>query len=190
MNFSLGREKIKRLRQELLSNASGEVLEIGFGNGLNVNCYPNFIHTITAIDVSPFELYYISVRIQIRLLIMSAEAMTFPDDSFDTVVSTFTLCSIPNIHGALSEIKRVLKQNGKFLFLEHEKSPNTFISGVQNLVNPLYNRFADGCNVNRDILQLVSNSGLDIQSTQTMGSAYTIAGFYTSGIANKKGVPC
>jgi hypothetical protein len=73
MNFSLGREKIKRLRQELLFNASGEVLEIGFATGLNVSCYPNFIHTITAIDVSQFEPCYIYPRSQIHQLIMSNE---------------------------------------------------------------------------------------------------------------------
>lgn len=190
MNQRLGQENITQLRRELLSSAGGEILEIGFGTGLNLACYPNRVHSLTAIDVCRFEPNFPCTAIQLRRLEMSAEAMTFPDDSFDTVVSTFTLCSIPQVQAALREIQRVLKPGGKFLFLEHGKSPNRLIAGLQNLANPFYNLLACGCNVNRDMVHTISASGLCVQSVKTGGSSLLISGFYLSGIATKTGAPC
>ncbi len=190
MDFSLSQKKIGRLRQELLSNANGKVLEIGFGTGLNLSWYPGSIASITAIDVNLVDHHCTSTKIQVDLLKMSAEAMSFPDESFDTVVSTFTLCSIPDIHGALKEIKRVLKPDGIFLFLEHGKSPNGLITTFQNLLNPFYNLLANGCNVNRDMVKLIKNNGMNIQSLRTTGSQYLLAGYIISGIANAIGAPC
>ena len=190
MNQSLGQENITQMRRELLANAGGEVLEIGFGTGLNLACYPDRVRSVTAIDVCRFEARILPAKIQLRRLEMSAEAMIFSDDSFDTVVSTFTLCSIPQVQAALHEIQRVLKPGGVFLFLEHGKSPNPLIAGLQNLANPLYNLLAGGCNVNRDMIRTISASGLCVQSVKTGGSSLLIAGFYLSGIATKTGVPC
>lgn len=190
MNQSLGQESITQMRRELLANAGGEVLEIGFGTGLNLPCYPERVRSVTAIDVCHFEARIPPAKIQLRRLEMSAEAMTFPDDSFDTVVSTFTLCSIPRVQAALREIQRVLKPGGAFLFLEHGKSPNLLIAGLQNLANPLYNLLARGCNVNRNMIRTISASGLCVQRVKTGGSSWLIAGYYLSGIATKTGAPC
>jgi len=190
MDFNLSQKKVGKLRQELLSNANGKVLEIGFGTGLNLSWYPGSIASITAIDVNLVDHHCTSTNIQVDLQKMSAEAMSFPDESFDTVVSTFTLCSIPNLERALKEIKRVLKPDGIFLFLEHGKSPNGFITTFQNLLNPFYNLFANGCNVNRDMVTLIKNNGMNIQSLRTTGSQYLIAGFIICGIANTIGAPC
>jgi ubiquinone/menaquinone biosynthesis C-methylase UbiE len=190
MDHNLGQKKVTHLRQELLTNASGEVLEIGFGTGLNLMCYPERVCGLTAIDICHLDRNYPDAGINLRRLEMSVEAMTFVDNSFDTVVSTFTLCSIPQIQTALSEIYRVLKPGGKFLFLEHTKNPNRFIASLQNLANPLYNILACGCNVNRDIRQTISASGLIIQSLKTAGPSLCLSGFYLSGIAAKTGALC
>lgn len=188
MNQSLGQENITQMRRELLANAGGEVLEIGFGTGLNLACYPDRVRSVTANDVCRFKARIPPTKIQLRRLVMSAEAMTFPDGTFDTVVSTFTLCSIPRVQAALHEIQRVLKPGGEFLFLEHGKSPNPLIAGLQNLANPLYNLLARGCN-NRNMIRTISASGLCVQWVKTGGSSLLIASYYLSGIATKTGAP-
>lgn len=190
MNKRLGTDQVQELRRDLLAQASGDVLEIGFGSGLNLPCYPDHIRAITAIDVCRVESIPPHPRIEVDFRTMSAETLEFPDSSFTTVVSTFTLCSIPHPQAALREIRRVLKPNGKFLFLEHGKSPNRWVAGLQTLVNPLYVMFACGCNVNRDMLGLIAASGLSIETPKTTRSAYPISGLYFSGVAAKSGALC
>jgi ubiquinone/menaquinone biosynthesis C-methylase UbiE len=190
MQKRLGNEKVRSLRQEVLASAQGEVLEIGFGSGTNLDCYPDSIQAIHAIDIPPFKYPNFQTGIKLDLVPMSAEAMAFPDAVFDSVVSTFTLCSIPDVEAALKEIHRVLKPKGVFLFLEHGKSPNRCIAAMQCLLNPFYRLLACGCNVNRDMLQIISSSGLSLKSTRTALYGLPFSGFYFSGIATKAGDLC
>lgn len=190
MSKRLGNEKVKRLRREVLSTACGKILEIGFGSGLNLDCYPATVRSITAIDITPFVTQQDVPTIQVDHRIMSAEKLTFPDSSFDTVVSTFTLCSIPDVNAALNEICRVLRPQGKYIFLEHGKSPDRCIAALQNLLNPFYHLLADGCNVNRDMLQLISAGSLSIKTSRIDQCGLPFSGLYFSGVALKTGVPC
>ncbi|WP_160318455.1 class I SAM-dependent methyltransferase [Levilinea saccharolytica] len=189
MNRRLGSSAVQHLRRKTLSGVYGEILEIGFGSGLNLDCYPAQVCSINAVDVLPLRLFSAAPKIRVCYQIMSAENLNFPDASFDSVVSTFTLCSIPNVGAALKEIARVLKPQGTLFFLEHGKSQSQIIAMLQKLLNPLYNLLACGCNVNRDVLKLIAESGLTLQSFQQQQYGFPISGFYFSGSAIKEGNP-
>jgi ubiquinone/menaquinone biosynthesis C-methylase UbiE len=185
MKHRLGNQRVQQLRREVLAFAQGEVLEVGIGAGLNLYCYPDHIQSIHAIDVVPLEKASFISAISVLYQTMSAEALTFPERSFDTVVSTFTLCSIPKVKTALKEISRVLKPQGRFLFIEHCKSSNGIMAGMQHLLNPFYNRLACGCNVNRDMAALISESGLTLQEVAMSLYGLPFSGLYFYGIAVK-----
>lgn len=190
MNRRLGSERVLRLRRAVLAQVRGAVLEIGVGSGINLACYPPGVESLTAIDVPPLHHSIAPSSIPIRRHCMSAESLAFPSSSFDSVVSTFTLCSILDVAAALQEITRVLKPQGRFFFLEHGKSPDRCIAAVQRLLNPFYNLLACGCNVNRDMLKIIAASGLTLQSVNMDLCGLPFSGLYYSGIAAKKGDTC
>lgn len=162
MNRISGKAEIMDYRRHALQNAEGRILEIGIGTGLNLNLYPGSIDKITAVD--PFVRALPTSKIKVELYPDVAETMHFEDNSFDTVVSTFTFCSVSNLHITLKEISRVLKPDGKLLFLEHGKAESRFVQKLQNIANPLYNILAFGCNVNRDYKQTIHDAGFIIES--------------------------
>ncbi|ENV10362.1 hypothetical protein F966_01541 [Acinetobacter higginsii] len=143
-------------RRELLLPLEGEVLEIGFGTGLNIPFYGN-VDSLYALEPNP-DIYQLAVeRVQhapffIKHVQSSAEKLPFADASLDHIVSTWTLCSIADLEQALAEIHRVLKPTGTFHLVEHVKHPNsTKIQSLQTLLTPIQKRIADGCLLNRDI---------------------------------------
>ncbi|WP_109441055.1 class I SAM-dependent methyltransferase [Acinetobacter haemolyticus] len=143
-------------RRELLLPIEGTVLEIGFGTGLNIPFYGN-IDTLYALEPNP-DIYQLAVeRLQhapfyLKHIQASAEKLPFADASLDHVVSTWTLCSIPQLDQALAEVFRVLKPTGTFHLLEHVKHPDsTKIQSLQTLLTPIQKRIGDGCHLNRDI---------------------------------------
>ncbi|ENW06984.1 class I SAM-dependent methyltransferase [Acinetobacter beijerinckii] len=143
-------------RRELLLPIEGEVLEIGFGTGLNVPFYGN-VDSLYALEPNP-DIYQLAVeRVQhapfyIKHVQSSAEKLPFADASLDHIVSTWTLCSIPQLDQALAEIHRVLKPTGTFHLLEHVKHPDSVkIQSLQTLLTPIQKRIGDGCHLNRDI---------------------------------------
>lgn len=156
----LNRRSVDRLRRDLLANATGDVLEIGFGTGLNLPFYLESVRKITTVDPN-VGMNAIAKRrikksgIEVDQKILSGERLPFNGDTFDCVVSTFTLCSIDNIDQAILELYRVLKPRGLFLFLEHGLSPEPNIQKWQHRLNWLEMRLADGCRLDRDIRQIV-----------------------------------
>ena len=143
-------------RRELLLPIEGEVLEIGFGTGLNVPFYGN-VDSLYALEPNP-DIYQLAVeRVQhapfyIKHVQSSAEKLPFADASLDHIISTWTLCSIPQLDQALAEIHRVLKPTGTFHLLEHVKHPDSVkIQSLQTLLTPIQKRIGDGCHLNRDI---------------------------------------
>ena len=139
MEKGIGTEEINQLRKMLVMKAQGNVLEIGFGTGLNLNYYSKEVVSLTAIDNALSDRRRLkNEALHLNLQVMSAEKMDFASESFDTVVSTFTLCSIPHLDQAVQEIFRVLKPGGKFLFLEHGKSWKKTAAVIQNLSNPFF----------------------------------------------------
>jgi ubiquinone/menaquinone biosynthesis C-methylase UbiE len=160
-DYLLNQPFVTEHRKRLLSQAAGSVLEIGFGTGLNLPHYPQSVHRITAADpnVGMHRLAQRRIRcstIPVDHRVSRSEQLPLADDSFDCAVSTFTLCSIPGVSQALSEVFRVLRPGGRFLFLEHGLSPDPSIQKWQRRLNWLQMHLADGCRLDRDIKQLVA----------------------------------
>lgn len=159
------------LRQSLVSQASDAVLEIGFGTGANFKFYPSQIHSITAIDPNPgmIPLARSSMTegvIPVHLALASAEALPFPSSSFDTVVSTMTLCSVPLPSKAMQELLRVVRPGGRFLFLEHGQSPDRSVRRWQDGLTPVWKYLGDGCHVNRPIVQMIQAQGWTVTALE------------------------
>ncbi|HEY6085031.1 MAG TPA: class I SAM-dependent methyltransferase [Nitrospira sp.] len=169
MDWVMSGEEFHRLRTSLLKDVEGTVLEIGFGTGLNLAHYPHGILHLDVVDPAGFLPQRIAARIAaVPFAVQShrnmAEALPFDDAQFDSVVSTWTLCSLADPQKALGEIRRVLKPNGRFLFLEHGRSRDQRIAAWQDRLNPIQNIIGCGCHLNRRIDKLITSSGLRIEA--------------------------
>lgn len=159
-------------RAVLVPEASGAVLEVGVGSGLNLRFYSSAVTRLTGVDPSRDLLAMARKRIAgaafpVDLLCESAESLPLYDRSFDTIVMTFTLCSIPAPLAALREMHRVLKPGGRLLFVEHGLSPDAGVRRWQERLNPLWNRLAGGCNLNRKIDALLTEGGFRVTELRT-----------------------
>lgn len=167
MDRIMSGQKFHRLRENLLTSAEGEVLEIGLGTGLNLACYPPRVLRLRAVDPAPLLPARVAKRsaavsFPVEITHLSAERLPYEDGSFDCVVSTWTLCTIPDSVQALRVVRRVLKPTGRFLFLEHGRSDDAATATWQDRLNPIQNVLGCGCNLNRRIDQLISKAGLHI----------------------------
>jgi SAM-dependent methyltransferase len=157
----LNRPLVAQHRRELLAHAHGDVLEIGFGTGLNLPHYPTGIHKISTVDPNP-GMHRLAQRrikkagIEVEQRVESGEHLPFEDGTFDCAVSTFTLCSIEEVAQALRQVYRVLKLGGKYLFLEHGLSPEPGVQKWQRRLDWLHGRLANGCHLDRDMKALVA----------------------------------
>ncbi|SDO10530.1 class I SAM-dependent methyltransferase [Alkalicoccus daliensis] len=162
---------IYKVRNRLLQKAYGEVLEIGSGTGLNFPHYPSAAEQITAIEPQR-KLRDKSLPRAIRagnsITVHEgiAEALPYPDNSFDTVVNTLVFCTIPEPEKAMKEIVRTVKPGGTVLFYEHVQPKNEVMRAVFNKATPLWKRICDGCHLNRDTETLIRNSPLEIVEKQ------------------------
>ena len=161
-------------RNKVVPMASGVVLEIGIGSGLNIPFYnKKNITKIIGLDPSA-ELNLLakevadSNNISIDFLIDGAENISLPDNSVDTVLITYTLCTIPLIEEATIEIKRVLKPGGQLIFCEHGIAPDYNIMKWQNRINPIWGKFFGGCNINRNIPEIITSAGFRITNINQM----------------------
>ena len=154
------------LRAEALAAASGEVLEIGFGTGLNLAYYPPGVKRVHALDPADALPERVAGRIaQARFPVerhhLRADGrLPFGDASFDCVATTFTLCTIPDVPAALAEIRRVLKPGAALLFLEHGRSDSARVARIQDFLDPMWGRIAGGCHLTRRPDALVQSAGL------------------------------
>ncbi len=167
MDWTLRRPRFQRERQQALAAVGGEVLEIGFGTGLNLRHYPSGVTRLTAIDVADLLPARTGQRISaapfpVERVRLTAERLPFPDARFDCVVSTWTLCSIPDALAALREVRRVLAPGGRFVFLEHGRSDDPRVARWQDRFNPIQRVIGVGCNLNRPIDALVRGAGFAI----------------------------
>lgn len=167
MDWVMARPAFSQLREALLQPASGEVLEIGFGTGLNLRHYPATLTCLSIVDPAMLLPARVARRTAvapypIQTIRGTAEDLPFPDRQFETVVSTWTLCTISDPVLALQEVGRVLKPGGTFLFLEHGRSDDQTIAAWQDRLNPIQNVIGCGCNLNRRIDRLITQSGLTI----------------------------
>ena len=167
MDWILGAVPLQAERRAALAGVHGEVLEIGFGTGLNLCCYPPGITRLVAIDAVELLPARVAQRIAdvsfpVERTRLDAERLPFPDARFDCVVSTWTLCSIPDAGAALRELRRVLKPGGRYLFLEHGRSDDARVARWQDRFNPIQQRLGAGCNINRPIDALIRDAGFEI----------------------------
>jgi ubiquinone/menaquinone biosynthesis C-methylase UbiE len=193
MDWSLSDPLFAEYRKAVLSQVSGDVLEIGFGTGLNLPYYPDCITKLTTIDANPGMNRLAQIRLQssskqVDNNVLNGEKLPMTDNSFDSVVSTWTLCSITNVDQTFQEIHRVLKPGGKFFFVEHGLSNEPKVQVWQNRLTPLQKVIADGCHFNRNIEQLVQK----YFPTLTLEKFYApkipkIAGYMYKGVATKAG---
>lgn len=161
LDWSMSGPKMAVYRKAVLSKVSGEVLEIGFGTGLNLAYYPDTVTKVTTVDPNAgmnarAERRIAASEIPVETKILSGESLPMPDSTFDYVVSTWTLCSIPQVDKALQEIYRVLKPGGQFVFVEHGLNEDPKVQVWQNRLNPIQKVIGDGCHLNRDIQALVA----------------------------------
>jgi SAM-dependent methyltransferase len=158
--------QLDELRGPTVGEASGEVLEIGFGTGLNLAHYGPGVKSLVALEprvppgYTPTEARIAGARFPVERARLRADAsLPFETGRFDCVVSTWTLCSIPDLPVALAELRRVLRPGGRFVFLEHGRAEARRTARWQDRLNPLWVRIADGCNMNRPIDRLVEAAG-------------------------------
>ncbi len=191
LDWSMSSPIISKYRKEILADVSGEVLEIGFGTGLNLAYYPERVQKITTIDpnlgVNKLAKKRINnSEISVNNLTLSGENLPMEDQSFDSVVSTWTLCSIADIDLAISEIHRVLKPGGKFFFIEHGLSDETSIQVWQNRLNPIQNIIGDGCNLNRNMEAIIAKPFNNLTVKQFYEPKFPkVLGYMYQGVAIK-----
>ena len=163
-----------RQREKVVPLATGRVLEIGIGSGLNIPLYDaGKVEHLWGLDPS-VEMWAIAQKtakkhhLDAEFINSGAESIPLENNSADTVLMTFTMCTIPDVHAALDEIKRVLKPNGRLIFCEHGKAPDKSVERWQNRINPIWKMLAGGCNLNRPIVDLLEQSGFTLTDIQTM----------------------
>ena len=167
MDWIMRAPRFRELRKQVLAPARGHVLEIGFGTGLNLPHYPRGVTWLTAVDPANFpnalvEKQTTAGSIPVKLVRLSAETLPFESGQFDWVVSTWTLCTIADAERALHEMGRVLRGDGRLIFVEHGRSPEPRIVHWQDRLTPVWRRIAGGCHLNRPIDQLIEASGFEI----------------------------
>ncbi|MHB2019282.1 MAG: class I SAM-dependent methyltransferase [Candidatus Xenobia bacterium] len=164
-----------RQRRRLLEEARGAVLEIGFGSGLSVPCYPPAIETLTGLDPSPGMLARARASAPawprpVRLVEACSESLPFSDRSFDCVVSILTLCSVRDLARSLQEIRRVLRPGGLLLFLEHAGQPVPCLTQkLQETLAPAWRLLGCGCHLTRQPLEAMQHAGLEVGQVNIVG---------------------
>ena len=188
---SLG--QVRDLRRQIVPQASGHVLEVGMGSGINLEFY-NQDHVELVYGLEPSE----GMRrkalpnierspVAVEWLGLPGEQIPLPDESIDTVLLTFTLCTIPDWRKALEQMKRVLKPGGQLLFLEHGEAPHETTRKWQHRITPGWKKIAGGCHLNRHIADLIRQAGFEIQALENLylPNAPKIAGYIYQGRAIK-----
>ena len=167
-DLTLGVRAVRRHREPVVGGASGELVEIGFGSGLNVPLYPAPVKKVYAVDPSTVGRRLAAKRlasspVPVEFVGLDGQEIPLGDESVDAALSTFTLCTIPDAGRALRELYRVLRPGGRFHFLEHGLSPEPNVARWQHRMNGIQRRIAGGCNLDRPIDQLVGDAAFEIQ---------------------------
>jgi len=174
LNCCCSTKPISYQRKKIVPEASGTILEIGIGSGLNIPYYQKSkINKVIGLEPSE-QLCKMAKKtaddnnFSIDFLVNGAEEIELPSNSIDTILLTYTLCSIPEPYIALKEIMRVMKSDGRILFCEHGIAPDEVVQKWQNRINPLWGKLFGGCNINRDIPNILKNGGFKINSLDKM----------------------
>ncbi len=177
VNLALSGNEFTRIRARVAADLAGEVLEVGFGSGLNVPLYPSTVSRVRAVDPATLGRKLAARRVAespvpIEFVGLDGQDLPLEADSIDHVLVTWTLCTIPEAGRALREVRRVLRPGGQLHFAEHGRSPDAGVARWQDRLTPVQRRVFGGCHLNRPIEALVAESGFEIQR---------LAAFYVSG---------
>ena len=168
INAACGMKTSDPLRERVCAGLEGQVLEIGFGSGLNVPFYPAAVSSVAAVEPADVAWRIAAKRVTsssvpIERSGLDGQSLPFDDGRFDTAISTWTLCTIPDVGRALGEVRRVLKPGGTLHFVEHGLAPDPEVQRWQNRLNGLQNKLFGGCNLNREIVPLLTDAGFTVK---------------------------
>jgi ubiquinone/menaquinone biosynthesis C-methylase UbiE len=171
-NLLLGNREFKRIRQQVAAGLSGEVLEVGFGSGLNVPFYPAGVRRVQAVDPATVGRKLAAKRLSacpvpVEFVGLDGEQLALESESVDHVLITWTMCTIPRVEAALREMHRVLRPGGQVHFAEHGRSPDPAVARWQERLNPLQRACFGGCNLNRPVDRLVTEAGFEATKLET-----------------------
>jgi SAM-dependent methyltransferase len=172
INGSMRKPELQPYRERVIAPAQGRVLEVGVGSGLNLPIYGAQVKEIVGLEPAPrligmAEHLADRAKAPVRFIAGSAESLPLETASVDTVVMTWTLCSIPDAISALKEMRRVLREGGELLFIEHGLSPESNVQKWQGRLTPLWKRIGGGCHLNRPIRALIERGGFVITQLDT-----------------------
>jgi ubiquinone/menaquinone biosynthesis C-methylase UbiE len=192
LNLAMGLPFVAEERRKCLAGVTGTVLEVGFGSGHNVPFYPHAVEKLIAVDPSTegaklAKKRIAQARFPVEYLPLEGEKLAASDASFDSVVSTFTLCTIPDPAVALAQMLRVLKPGGRFFFVEHGRSGDPNVQRWQDRLNGIQKALVGGCNINRDIERLVLDAGFEFDQIEKyyVKGQPKVSAFLTRGIARR-----
>ena len=195
MNAEVEEEFGARMRPRLLAPAEGAVVEIGAGTGVNLEHYPATVTRLVLTEPDKHMRAKLQAAVDgsarsAEVVGAGADALPFPDDTFDVAVSTLVLCTVPDPAAALREIRRVLRPGGRLLFAEHVRSENPRTARLQNRIRPLWQVMARGCQLNRDSLSAIEAAGFAVDDVERMEvpKVPKIANESIVGTARKPGV--
>ena len=168
LNFVCGAKSVEPLRRRVCAGLAGDVIEIGFGSGLNVPFYPAAVTRLAAVEPSDVGWKLAARRltataVPVQRSGLDGQSLPYADDSYDAALSTWTLCTIPDVVAALAEVRRVLKPGGTLHFLEHGLAPDEQVRRWQRRLDPLQQRIAGGCHFTRRITDLLTAAGFTIE---------------------------
>lgn len=169
---AMGRRAMGEVRARTCSGLAGQVVEVGFGTGLNARYYPPEVSKVFAIEPSRVCMQLAESRIAgteatVELAGLTGEHLDLPSNEFDAVLSTWTLCSIPNLDSALEELRRVLKPGGGLHFVEHGHAPDATVARWQQRIEPINKKLAGGCRLTRRIDATIERAGFTIERLHT-----------------------
>jgi len=188
----LGGKQFARLRKRVTNRLEGDVLEVGFGSGRNVPYYGPEVKRVLAVDPALAGRKLAAKRVAasstpIEYVGLDGEEIPLDDDSVDNVLTTWTLCTIPDVGRALGEMRRVLRPGGTLHFLEHGRSPDSNVVRWQDRLTPIQRRIAGGCHLNRPIDALVADGGFELDELSTYYvKGPKVFGHMYEGIARKR----
>jgi len=189
IDLALRSPEVTAFRKRCVEGLTGVVVEPGFGSGLNVAHYPPEVTHVYGVDPAVVGRKLAAKRVDAAIATvehigLDGQSLPLEDDSCDAGLLTFTLCTIPDVAQALSELRRVIRPGGRLHFLEHGRSPDAKVAKWQDRLTPLQRRIADGCHLNRSIVDLIAESGFEIDSSDSSyATGPKSVGWFTVGQA-------
>ena len=194
VNFAMNTKAMKNERRRCLEDVKGTVLEVGFGTGLNLPHYPRTVTKVIGVDPSETSARLARKRIEaspfpVEIIGLSAEKIPVADASVESIVSTFTLCTIPDVSSALLEMRRALRPGGCLYFVEHGRAEAPKVERWQERLNSMERAVFGGCNLNRPISALIEQAGFEMEWLENgyLKGTPKFAGFLYRGVAKRSG---